>query len=175
MDVKGSKKKYDRAMRILFVSNAAFLVWAILWKCGVPAVGTVPQRTINLIPFRGNTNWEMQFNVLLFLPFGLFLAAVMPTKKTILSICSVVLTSLSFEVIQYALAVGHSDVTDTLLNAFGGIIGIVAYLLLSKLFRKHARKALMTACMLIVAFEVYLSVSFLLIGYVRLGHVMFRM
>lgn len=68
-----NEKTDYRIMHLLFVLNAAFLAWAILWKCGVPFIGDGTQRIINLVPFHGNTRWEMQFNVLLFVPFGFLL------------------------------------------------------------------------------------------------------
>jgi glycopeptide antibiotics resistance protein len=52
-----------------------FLVWAILWKCSIPFIGGDAERTINLLPFNGNTQWELQFNIAVFVPFGFYLSA----------------------------------------------------------------------------------------------------
>ena len=166
-------KNHARIIRIIFVLNAAFLIWAILWKCSVPFIGDGTQRAINLVPFHGNTGWEMQFNVLLFVPFGFLLSAVM-TKKIPLQFVAVISISVLLEVVQYILAVGRSDVTDILLNTLGGVIGTGAYYLLVRLFGKYSHTAVIVACVLIAAFELYVSVSFILFGVVRLGSVMFR-
>ena len=48
-------------------------------------------------------------------------------------------TSLALEVLQYIFAIGRSDITDLLTNTCGGILGIVIYLVLAKLFRSRNR------------------------------------
>lgn len=166
-------KAYNRVIRLIFILNAAFLIWAILWKCGVPFVGDGSQRVIQLIPFHGNTGWEMQFNVLLFVPFGFLLSAIM-TKEYLRQVLAVVSASLLMEIVQYALAVGRSDITDILLNTLGGAIGIGAYYLVAKLFGKHRHIVTVAAGVLIAALEVYMSVSFILFGAVWFGFMMFK-
>lgn len=166
-------KTYSRIIGLLFVLNAIFLTWAILWKCGIPFIGDSTQRFINVVPFHGNTQWEMQFNVLLFAPFGFLLSVVM-TKRIPWQFLAVVSTSAFLEITQYILAVGRSDTTDILLNTLGGVIGIGAYYLLARLFGKYSRVAVMVVCALIVAFELYVSVSFILFGAVRFGFMVFR-
>lgn len=138
-------KSYSRITHLVFVLNAIFLVWAILWKCGVPFVGDGSERTINLIPFLGNTRWEMEFNVMLFVPFGFLLSAV-ATKRLSRQILVVVSTSLLLEIAQYVLAVGRSDITDIPLNSLGGIIGIGAYYLLARLSSRYSCITVMVAC-----------------------------
>ena len=170
-----AKDKYERPLFILFTLNVIFLIWAILWKCGVPSIGNETQRAINILPFNGNTRWEMQFNILLFVPFGFYLSAAMPKSKIVKLFLFTALASVILEIAQYILAVGRSDITDVLLNTVGGGIGIAAFYTLSKLFDKHSRKAVMFVCILIIAFELYMSTSFILFGQVRLGHVIFRL
>ncbi len=41
-------KSCSRITHLVFVLNAIFHVWAILWKCGVPFVGDGSERTIKL-------------------------------------------------------------------------------------------------------------------------------
>ena len=69
---------------------------------------------------------------------------------------------------------GRSDITDIPLNSLGGIIGIGAYYLLARLSSKYLRIAVMVACVLIAAFELYASVSFVLFGAVWLGFMMVK-
>ena len=166
-------KTYSRIISLIFVLNAVFLTWAILWKCGIPFIGDSTQRTINLVPFHGNTQWEMQFNILLFVPFGFLLSAVM-TKRFPWRFLAVACASAFMEIAQYVLAVGRSDITDILLNTLGGFIGIGAFYLLARFFGKYSRIAVMVACVLIAAFELYVSVSFVLFGAVRFGFITFR-
>ena len=167
-------KGLSRIFILLFVLNAIFLAWAILWKCGIPFIGDGTQRVVNIIPFNGNTRWEMQFNVLLFIPYG-FLLSMLIAGRFPLQLFIVASTSAFLEIAQYVLAVGRSDVTDLLLNIAGGIVGIGAYYLLTKILGKHSQIAAVIAGVLIIAFELYVSVSLLLFGVVRLGFMMFRM
>lgn len=168
-----NKRLYYRVMVAFFIMNAAFLVWATLWKCGMPFIGDAAQRVINVIPFQGNTLWEMQFNIFLFVPFGLTLSAIRPWKVS-WRVLIVAATSILLEIVQYALAVGTSDITDVLLNTLGGLVGIAAHGLLVKLFAKHSHAAILTVCALIIALEVYMSISFILFGMVRFGVMMVR-
>jgi len=98
-------KTYSRVIRLIFTLNTIFLIWAILWKCGIPFIGDGTGRVINLIPFCGNTGWEMQFNILLFVPFGFLLSSAMRNKLP-RQIFAVVFTSVLMEAAQYILAVG---------------------------------------------------------------------
>jgi glycopeptide antibiotics resistance protein len=116
----------------------------------------------------------MQFNLLLFVPFG-FLFSSLAAKKLLRRFFAVISASAFLEIAQYILAVGRSDITDILLNALGGVIGIAAYYMLTKLFGKHSRKAALIACASIAVFEIYVSVSFILSGAVQLGFMMLKM
>lgn len=177
MDIRSTKMKNQRftgIIRLLFALNTIFLVWAVLWKCGIPFVGDSTQRVVNIVPFNGNTAWEMQFNVLLFFPYG-FLLCPSVAKRFPCQVLIVAATSVFMEILQYALAVGRSDITDVLLNTAGGIIGIAVCFLFVKLLGRHSHIAVLIIAVLIVLFEIYVSVSLLLFGMVRLGFVMLRL
>jgi glycopeptide antibiotics resistance protein len=79
------------------------------------------------------------------------------------------------EVIQFALTIGRSDVTDLLMNTRGGIIGIAAFYVLSKLFGKNERRATFLACVLLTVFELYMTVSFIFFGQLNLGFMVIRL
>ena len=166
-------KRFSRVLGLLFMLNVFFLTWAILWKCSVPFIGDGTQRIINLHPFQNNTRWEMQFNVLLFLPFGFLLSAVME-KKIVRQFLIVAASSVFLEATQYILAIGRSDITDVLLNTLGGAMGICAYYLMTKLFGRYSHIVSIAAGTLMVALEIYISLSFILYGEVELGFIMLR-
>ena len=44
-----------------------------------------------------------------------------------------------YEVMQYVLAIGRSDITDVIMNTTGGIVGILGYSLLRKICRNERR------------------------------------
>jgi hypothetical protein len=73
MNKTAAINKTNLLNRLIFGMGIAFLlflVWAILWKCGVPSIGGGAERTINLLPFSGNKQWELQFNIAVFVSFG---------------------------------------------------------------------------------------------------------
>lgn len=171
-----SKKSVtDRLIFGMFVAYSIFLAWAVLWKCGVPFIGDGTQRSINWLPFNHNTRWEMQFNVAIFVPFGFYLAAVREERPLLRQILVVLLTSLLFEALQFVLAIGRSDITDLILDTLGGMIGIAAFYLLSKLCGRHQRMATLVVCVLLTLLVLYMAVSFVLIGQVNLGYMIIRL
>jgi glycopeptide antibiotics resistance protein len=171
-DKKDIKERLISGMGIAYL---LFLVWAILWKCGIPFIGDGAHRAINLLPFNYNTKWEMQFNLAIFVPFGFFLSAIKPERKKIWLILTTLLVSFVLEIIQYILAIGFSDVTDLLLNTLGGVVGIGAFYALKRLFGRHERKATFVICILLTLLVLYMTVSFILVGQLYIGFMMIKL
>ncbi|TCO68878.1 VanZ family protein [Marinisporobacter balticus] len=120
----------------IFVVYILALLKIILFKCGF----TTELRELNLMPFRfikdffsHNTAIDVALknvfgNFALFIPLGILVPALFKNvrfKKTIW-ICFRV--SLFFEIIQYIVGLGASDVDDLMLNTLGSIIGAWLYL-----------------------------------------------
>lgn len=170
------KKRIGRqtANSVMFAVYLLFLVWAVLWKCRVPFIGGT-KRVINLIPFSGNAGYEKLFNFVLFVPLGFYIAAIAKRRGIIKQIFMVLAVSLVFEITQYALAIGSSDITDIILNTLGGILGIAGVFFLKKLFGRHTDKAVLTASGIITAVVLYCSASFIVFGTLYIGHIMFRL
>jgi glycopeptide antibiotics resistance protein len=113
----------------------ALLVWLVLWKLDVPWVGTGARRTVKLVPFVSTAAngpskpSEVLGNVLVFVPFGVYLGLLAPGRawwRTWGRVVGVVgLTSVALEAAQYVLAVGSSDVSDVLANTAGGVVGLM--------------------------------------------------
>jgi glycopeptide antibiotics resistance protein len=171
----GSKNAVNRLILGLGIAYFLFLAWAILWKCGTPFIGDGTVRAINLLPFHNNAQWEMQFNIGVFMPFGFYLAAYKPKPKFIKLIAVSFLVSFALELVQFALAIGRSDITDLLLNTLGGTVGIAVFYILSKLFGKYARKAILVVCIFLALLALYMTVSFVLFGQLNLGFMMIRL
>ncbi|WP_052298614.1 VanZ family protein [Syntrophobotulus glycolicus] len=155
------------------IAYTLFLIWAVLWKCGVPFVGG-GERVFNILPFNNNTRWEMQFNIAVFAPFGFYVAASLRKLSLPKLVLIIPLASLALEVVQFVLAVGRSDVTDLLMNTLGGIIGILAFLVLTRIFRKREQIVTLVVCALMTLFEVYMAVSFIFWGQLNLGFMIIR-
>jgi glycopeptide antibiotics resistance protein len=119
----------------------------------VGATGTAAaDRSLNLVPFRVfQETWDMPqpkkiaqtiANIVMFIPLGIMLPTAFRGMryfwKTALSLT---LFSLAIETAQYF--TGRSaDIDDLMLNASGGILGYLAFFIISKLVRKkRSRKS----------------------------------
>ena len=104
------------------------LVWIVLWKLELPWVGGV-DRVIKLVPFLATAEQgaskpaEVIINLLLFVPFGLFLGLLVPRWSWRRLAGVTALVSLALEATQFVLAIGSTDVTDVLVNTAGALIG----------------------------------------------------
>lgn len=147
------------------------LTWIILFKMQFSIQGLVHSRSINLIPFHESVivNNSIRFseifdNVLIFIPFGIFISILKSNgcflKKTAL-IASV---SLFYEVMQFIFAIGASDITDVIGNTLGGIIGITIYFILHRLFKTDSKlNKIINIIALIGTICVVLLLAFLII------------
>lgn len=112
----------------LFVVYLVLLGWAVLWKLEVPWVGH--QRVVKLVPFAAtheagaSTPLDVWANLLLFIPFGLYLRLLEPSWSWWRAAGVLASASLALEVTQYVLGVGSSDATDVVVNTVGGLAGL---------------------------------------------------
>jgi glycopeptide antibiotics resistance protein len=169
------KNSLDRFISGMGIAYLLFLTWAILWKCGALFIGDGAERTINLLPFNNNTTWEMQFNIAVFIPFGFYLSAYKQKMKFVMLIVVTLFVSFALEAVQFALAIGRSDITDLLLNTLGGMIGIAGFSILSRLFGKNGRKATFIVCVLLTLLVLYMTVSFAVFGQLNIGFMVIRL
>lgn len=137
------RKSFDWKKGIFWI-YLVLLVWIVLFKLSFSLEGLVGHSSVNLIPFYYgsdvNTRFhlkEVLYNILIFVPFGLFLRMFEVRGKFIV-LCGF-LTSLLLEVLQYLLGIGASDITDLLGNTSGVIVGIVFYFILEKIFRSREK------------------------------------
>ena len=121
-----------RLLIALFVIYLALLAWIVLWKLEAPWVGEAAllPRPIKLIPFvpngdaGGSAPLEVLFNLLLFIPFGLYLGLLAPSWKWFTVTGVLVAASLVLEVVQHVLSIGSFDTTDVIVNTAGGLAGL---------------------------------------------------
>ena len=89
----------------------------------------------NYIPFKEITRYSLTSklfyknvigNVVLFIPFGYFVNALLKNKRLLINLVITFITSLSIELIQSY--IGRSfDIDDILLNMVGGFVGYIMY------------------------------------------------
>ena len=132
--------KQQKLTASLFAVYCLALIWIIVFKFQL-SLDTLPsQRSINLMPFYPGSNGrtssfinDILYNMLVFIPYGIYICMLKRGWPFIKKVLPILLTSLVFEVVQYAFGIGASDVNDLLLNTLGGIIGIGIYYALQRM------------------------------------------
>lgn len=113
-----------------FVIYLILLTWIILWKLQLPYAGGGALGEVNLVPYigtrghGGSAPLEVAFNVILFVPFGVFLSLLTRSWQWWKYLVVLVGVSFAFEATQYVLAIGRSDITDVINNTLGGMLGV---------------------------------------------------
>lgn len=128
------KKWMQMLTGVLFGYYLLLLTWVILFKMGFSLEKLDSVRFINWTLFaesaypdgRMNVS-EVMSNILAFIPFGIYLSMLRPQWPLYGRTAVIALTSFAFEVLQYAFAVGVSDITDFIGNTLGGVVGIACY------------------------------------------------
>ena len=132
----------------LLVVYLFVLTWIILFKMQFSFQGLPHFREINLIP-TGSVIVNNQidysntiYNVLAFIPFGIYISMLKPNWSFLKKIVPIAGVSLLFETLQFIFAIGVSDITDLIGNTLGGIIGVGVYFVFFKLFSTKTNKIL---------------------------------
>ena len=134
-------KKWTTGLLIFYLIA---LTWIILFKLQFSITDLPHLRNINLIPFgesviangRIYIN-EIIWNLLVFIPYGLFIHILWEGRPLLKQFFPIICTSLLFEIIQFIFAIGASDITDLITNTLGGIIGVFVAIGISKVVRKN--------------------------------------
>ena len=157
--------------KIIFGIYCLLLIWIVLFKVAFnldDVRALVSARSINLIPFYYSCTGEFSalrretlLNVLVFLPFGLYLKMLnKPAGKAILLGFAV---SLFFEIVQIALAIGAGDITDLIANTFGTAVGAWAYMLARKVFKTKKKLDRTINVLALIALVLFFAMAALLI------------
>lgn len=146
-------------VKISFVLYFFLLTWIIVFKFRLDITTLRYLRSINLIPFKENELKEIFINIFLFIPYGMYLREL--SSKKSLTVAMIVLTSFLFELLQYILHIGISDITDIMMNTLGGIIGILFISILEKKIESskilnHSIKYLLSITPFLIIFLLFL-------------------
>jgi glycopeptide antibiotics resistance protein len=133
----------------LFIVYFLVLIWIILFKMQF-SFQTLPHfRGLNLIPFAGSVIKnnhldynEIILNMMIFIPFGLYLCMIKLNWSFSKKIISIAGISLLFELLQFLFAIGGTDITDLISNTLGGAVGIGFYIVFSKVLKENTNKIL---------------------------------
>lgn len=122
-------------------------------------------RSFNLIPFAtisdylvGGSAAVKRFaignvvgNIVAFVPLGAFLPLVRRNSRIWMNLVFVVGASVALEIVQGIFGLGASDIDDVMLNAVGGLIGILFFSLLRVLLRRWSRVIAVVAVLSLLA------------------------
>lgn len=139
----------------LFLVYFLVLVWLVMFK-GLLDLSLLSggPRSLNLLPFaqprvlNGRADWsEVWLNLLLFLPFGLYMGLLAPNRPPMRRAAPFFLVSLAFELLQFCFGAGAADITDIISNTCGGLLGLGLCALLRRLLKERAQTALNLAAL----------------------------
>ncbi|THE14624.1 teicoplanin resistance protein VanZ [Enterococcus hirae] len=158
-------KRKDILFSLLFLVYLLLLSGVILFKLPFYTASFYSgSRVINLIPFQGafvgfnvvGSIWrEIIYNILLFIPFGIYLSLWHPKWSFWKKLMTIFLLSLFFETIQFIFTLGISDITDLINNTFGGLIGMIFYQTMDKLFKERANTVIISVATIVTILAVW--------------------
>lgn len=103
-------------------------------------------RSVNLIPFRNllTSNGKVDIgetimNVIIFMPLGIYTGVLFKRWPFKNNVFFFVLVSLIFEALQFIFRIGAFDITDIITNTAGGIIGLMIFKVIEKLFNNNMK------------------------------------
>ena len=121
---------------VLFVIYLIALFWILLFKLGVQ-FSYMEDRSVSFIPFSdGKIDvGEIILNVVICVPLGIYAGILFKGRTFSTKLFFFVLISSMFELLQFILRVGAFDITDILTNAVGGVIGLMIFKAIERLFK----------------------------------------
>jgi glycopeptide antibiotics resistance protein len=138
--------KTNKLTIVLFIVYLIALVWILIFKLGVHFSYMGNGRSMNLIPFGESVirNGEIDFgeiimNVVIFVPLGIYTGILFRSWITGKKLFLFFLISLITEGFQYVFKVGAFDITDIINNTLGGIIGLMIYTGIEKVFKNSVK------------------------------------
>lgn len=123
-------KQNRKLTKVLLMVYLLALTWIILFKLQMDFsnLRDMNYRSVNLIPFAGSgivndrvDVSEILLNVAAFVPFGIYVSMLKPDGGFWKKVLPIFCVSLFYEVMQYVLAIGGSDITDLIGNTLGGV------------------------------------------------------
>ncbi len=159
---------YKELFMLIFLIYAMLLFYVVTFQ-------DVNYGTNNFIPFKEIFRYELGSklfiknilgNIILFIPFGVFVSYILKTRKPIFIMIISLITSSIIEYTQ--LKIGRTfDIDDIILNIVGGFLGYLIYLIfdvisthLPSFFRTDTFKNILTIIIVIILILLYTNYSF---------------
>lgn len=150
---------YKEFFALLFMIYILILFYVVTYQDPISSyIGTY-----NLMPFKEMFRYHIGTplfykniigNLIIFMPFGLFVSSYLKTKKFSIILILAIISSLTIEFAQRLIIGRVFDVDDIILNVVGSIIGYLVYLLfdaISKIVPRVFKKDWFINMLLIVA------------------------
>jgi len=148
------RTQYRILGKILFVLYIIFVFYFLLISEIYGRTGEMQEYHYNLVLFREIKrfwNYRRQLgifatatnllgNVLIFLPFGFFMAMASKYRSFLSTLVYSFALSLTVEISQLFMKVGCFDVDDLLLNTIGGMLGFITFAVCNVIRRNYAKK-----------------------------------
>jgi len=167
----------NRVTATLLIVYLIALYWILILKLGV-RFSYMEKRSVNLVPFtdplfaNGKIDIsEIILNVVIFVPLGIYAGVLFKRWNFAKKLFIFFLVSLIVEALQFILAVGAFDITDIITNTSGGIIGLLIFKAIEKVFdsivkaQKFINIIAATATVLIIVLLLLLKLNMLPIRY----------
>lgn len=135
----------NRITKALFIIYLIILFWILLFKLGVQ-FSYMKERRVSLMPFNDLfTNGiidiaETVLNIVVFVPLGIYAGVLFKKWIFVNKLFFIFLISLMFEGLQFILKIGAFDSTDIITNTLGGIIGLLIFEAIGKVFNSSVRE-----------------------------------
>lgn len=131
---------YEEVLKLIFILYILLLYYVVTFQ-------DANYNTSNFVPFREIFRYKLLSagffknilgNIILFVPFGMYITYYLETKKIYLPIIITFLTSITIEFAQYKIG-RTADVDDIILNLVGGILGYILYKIIHAISSKMPR------------------------------------
>jgi glycopeptide antibiotics resistance protein len=150
------------------VAYLVLLTWVVLWKLEVPWIGEAAglQRPLKLVPFAASGDAgasapaEVVINLVIFVPYGLFIGALAPAWAWWKAAGVFLGTSLVLESAQHLISTGSFDTTDLIVNTAGGLIGYGIFAALRRRLGDRAQVIMARVCVIVTAIALAAVVAF---------------
>lgn len=133
------------------------------------------ERSLNLIPFATISDYlfngtaavkrfaigNVLGNVVAFIPLGAFLPVLRRRLRMWANLLIVACASVAVEIVQGVFGLGASDIDDVILNALGGLVGILFFTILRVVLRDWGRLIIVMAVLSLLAVPI---LSYFLFG-----------
>ena len=151
-----------------FVVYLMLLAWIVLWKLEATWIGEAAGlwRPLKLVPFVANGDAgasapiEVVINLVIFVPFGLFMGALAATWGWWKAAGMFLGASLVLETVQHLISTGSFDTTDLIVNTAGGLLGYAIFAALRNRLGGRTPVVMARTCVVITALALVAVVAF---------------